>query len=177
MANRDVLINEDTLYGIASAIREKNSTSNTYKPSQMSAAIRAIETGVPVSIATPAVTINSATGVVTATTNQLAGLVPSGITSGTLSLAFQPAITVIPSTTSQVAVSAGRWLGGDITVEAIPSDYIVPTGTYSISSNGIYDVTNFASAEVSIYSDPYYNVYKSLAFRDVIKASDPYVSE
>lgn len=43
MANRDVLINEDTLYGIADAIRNKNNTSNTYKPSQMANAI----TGIP----------------------------------------------------------------------------------------------------------------------------------
>ena len=43
MADRNVLINENTLYGIADAIRNKSNTSNTYKPSQMANAI----TGIP----------------------------------------------------------------------------------------------------------------------------------
>ena len=39
MANRDVLVNENTLIAIADAIREKNGTSNAYKPNQMADAI------------------------------------------------------------------------------------------------------------------------------------------
>lgn len=40
-----VLVNESSLSGIAEAIRAKNGTATTYKPSQMAAAIEAIETG------------------------------------------------------------------------------------------------------------------------------------
>lgn len=40
-----VLINETSLSGIAEAIRAKNGSSETYKPSEMAAAIKAIETG------------------------------------------------------------------------------------------------------------------------------------
>lgn len=40
-----VLVNETSLSGIADAIRSKNGTTTTYKPSEMAAAIDAIETG------------------------------------------------------------------------------------------------------------------------------------
>ena len=40
-----VLINETSLSGIADAIRAKNGSSDTYKPSEMAAAIEAIEAG------------------------------------------------------------------------------------------------------------------------------------
>lgn len=39
MADRDVLVNENTLIAIADAIRGKNGTSNVYKPNQMADAI------------------------------------------------------------------------------------------------------------------------------------------
>lgn len=40
-----VLVNETSLSAIADAIREKNGSNETYKPSEMAAAIGAIETG------------------------------------------------------------------------------------------------------------------------------------
>ena len=40
-----VLVNENNLTNIANAIRGKNGTTTTYKPSEMAAAISAIETG------------------------------------------------------------------------------------------------------------------------------------
>ena len=40
-----VLVNESSLTGIANAIRSKNGTSDTYKPSEMAAAIESIQTG------------------------------------------------------------------------------------------------------------------------------------
>ena len=43
MAN--VLVNENSLSDIADAIRGKNGTNNTYKPSQMASAINSITTG------------------------------------------------------------------------------------------------------------------------------------
>lgn len=38
----------------------------------------------------------------------------------------------------------------DITVNPIPSQYIVPTGTLAISQNGTFDVTQYASASVNV---------------------------
>ena len=40
-----VLVNESSLTGIANAIRSKNGTETTYKPSEMAGAIEAIQTG------------------------------------------------------------------------------------------------------------------------------------
>lgn len=65
-------------------------------------------------------------------------------------LPTQSATTITPSTTSQTAVSAGKFTTGAITVDPIPSQYIVPTGTVSITSNGTVDVTQYASADVNV---------------------------
>jgi hypothetical protein len=57
--------------------------------------------------ATPVITVNSSTGLITAT---------AGTKSATQQLAFQPAKTITPSATSQVAISSGYYTGGDVTV-------------------------------------------------------------
>ena len=62
--------------------------------------------------ATPEITVNSTNGLITAT---------AGTKSSTYQLAFQPAKTIIPSATSQVAVSANYYTGGNITVAAVPT--------------------------------------------------------
>lgn len=97
----------------------------------------------------PTISFNSSTGIITATHSQSTGYTNGGATAANLSLAFQSAITITPGSTSQI-ISGNLYLGGDITIDAIPSTYV---------------------------SDPYYNIYKSLAFRSVINGSDPYVSE
>jgi len=64
----------------------------------------------------------------------------------------QAAKTIVPSTTSQIAVSSGFYTTGNITVDAIPSNYIVPSGTLTITTNGTVDVKNYASATVNVAS-------------------------
>lgn len=58
--------------------------------------------------------------------------------------------TITPLSTSQVAVSQYTWTLNDVVVEAIPSSYIIPEGTYEITTNGTYDIKNFASVSVAI---------------------------
>ena len=70
--------------------------------------------------------------------------------SGTYQLPTQGATTITPTTSSQTAVASGKYTTGAITVDPIPSQYIVPTGTISITNNGTVDVTQYASADVSI---------------------------
>lgn len=77
-------------------------------------------------------------------------------------LSTQAATTITPTTSSQTAVSAGKFTTGAITVNPIPSQYIVPTGTINISTNGTIDVTQYASADVDISS----------AFTNIISNSD-----
>ena len=70
--------------------------------------------------ATPTITVNNSTGLITAT---------AGTKSATKQLAFQAAKTITPTTTSQIAVSSGYYTGGNVTVAAIPSTYIKPSYT------------------------------------------------
>ena len=67
--------------------------------------------------ATPTISINSATGVITATATQTAGYVATGTKSSTHQLAFQAAKTITPTTVNQTAVSSGYFTGGTITVK------------------------------------------------------------
>ena len=99
--------------------------------------------------ATPSISVDSS-GFITATATQDAGYVASGTKSGTKQLAFQPAKTITPSTASQIAVSGGYYTGGNITVKAIPSQYVIPSGTLTISTNGTHDVKNYASAVINV---------------------------
>lgn len=69
--------------------------------------------------------------------------------SSTLQLDTQAATTITPSTSQQTAVEAGKYTTGAVTVAAIPSQYIVPSGTKAITGAGTTDVTNYASASVA----------------------------
>lgn len=59
--------------------------------------------------------------------------------------------TVTPTTSEQTAVDANKWTKGAIKVGPIPSEYIVPTGTKSITANGSdIDVKNYEKVDVAV---------------------------
>ena len=59
--------------------------------------------------------------------------------------------SVTPTTSSQLINPDDGYTGlASVNVGAIPSQYIVPTGTTNITSNGTYDVTQYASASISV---------------------------
>ena len=99
---------------------------------------------------TPGVSINSSTGVVTATVSGSqyvtptvsAGYVSAGTSgritvsgSNTLSLTTQAAATITPTTSAQTAVASHRYTTGTVTVAAIPSQYKDITGVTATASD------------------------------------------
>ena len=72
----------------------------------------------------PTVSVNSSTGLITASHTQTAGYVSAGTTTGTSQLSTQAAATITPTTSAQTAVAAGKYTLGAVTVAAIPANYV-----------------------------------------------------
>lgn len=62
--------------------------------------------------------------------------------------------TITPSETSQTIGGIKYIMEDAVTIDPIPSEYIVPTGTYTVDSSGTKDVTNYASASVPALTLP-----------------------
>lgn len=59
-------------------------------------------------------------------------------------------ISVTPTTEIQTIAPTGNKLINQVNVSAIPSEYIIPSGSQSITENGTYDITNKESVEVNV---------------------------
>lgn len=169
----DYIIQDTTLTAIADAIREKFGETEQMTPSEMANTIAAIEvktkddlsvdghvvtapagyyaSGVIKVVttaprATPSVTIDNSTGIVTASVTQSEGYVAAGTETETLNLTAQAEKTVTPSTSAQIAVAANVYTTGEITVAAIQTE------TKIITANGTYTPTSgkyFSSVTVN----------------------------
>lgn len=110
-----------------------------------------------VSVSNSGLITASVTGSSNVAPNVSAGYISSG-TAGTISvtgsttlqLTTQGSTTVTPSTSTQTVNVTGKYMTGNVTVNPIPSSYTIPTGTTTITSNGTYNVSSYASANVSL---------------------------
>ena len=146
MAN--VIINDTHLNNIADSIRSKNGTNTKYKPSEMATAISNIPVGEDVTIEV---------------TQQNDLIVAQSVTIDDIKLALQNKSagggeeivlqekTITPTKSSQTITPDENYDGlSKVTVNPIGEEYVIPTGTLEITSNGTHDVTNYASATVDI---------------------------
>lgn len=103
--------------------------------------------------ATPTITINSATGLITATATQTAGYVTAGSKSGTKQLAFQAAQTITPGTTNKT-IAANTYLGGIQTIKGDAN--LVPSNIVSGKSIfGVVGTATTGSGEDPFDSSPF----------------------
>lgn len=65
-------------------------------------------------------------------------------------MSVQAGTTITPSTSQQVAIAADTYATGAVLVDPIPSQYIVPTGSQTITANGTVDVTALAEVIVNV---------------------------
>ena len=84
--------------------------------------------------ATPSISVNSS-GLVTASATQTAGYVAAGTKNATKQLTTQAAKTITPTKSSQTAVAKDVYTTGAITVDAIPSNYIVTSDATALAGD------------------------------------------
>lgn len=104
------------------------------------------------SVTQNAPTINSSTGVVTATSTVTAGFVGTDTKSNTLSLSTQAAATITPTESEQTAVPSGKYTTGAVTVGAISSTY-VGSGVTRNDEDDLYFDENGVTAPAGYYAE------------------------
>lgn len=57
---------------------------------------------------------------------------------------------VTPSESVQTLPTQGFGMAQNVTVQPIPSEYIVPSGTVNITENGIADVGQYENADIGV---------------------------
>ena len=106
--------------------------------------------------ATPTISVNSSTGLITASATQSAGVVSAGTKSATEQLSTENGKTVTPTTSEQTAVAANKYTLGAIKVAAMPAGSAATPATsitanpsISVSSGGLITATASATKSVT----------------------------
>jgi hypothetical protein len=99
--------------------------------------------------ATPLIKIDSV-GKITAEAVQAEGYVKGGTKTATKQLDTAEGGHITPSKEEQTPAHAGEFLKGDLVVLPIPSEYIIPKGTKTITDNGEYNVRESEKVLVAV---------------------------
>lgn len=60
---------------------------------------------------------------------------------------------VTPSESVQTLQTQGFGMAQNVTVQPIPSEYVIPSGTITITHNEIVDVGEYANADIAVADD------------------------
>lgn len=140
------------LTAIANAIRSKTGGTAKLTLDGMASAINGLKTTFStqtksVTLSETAQTIKPDTGVDGLSSVSVPGISKTYVGS---SVPKQAAKTVTPTKASQTAVASGTYTTGAVTVGAIPSEYIIPSGSETKTQNGTYNVTNLSELVVAV---------------------------
>ena len=102
---------------------------------------------------TPTIEVGNDGTVAATVTLSTSGYVYSGSETGTTTLPTVAGNSYIPGAATITVGGAGYLMTGTVTVQPIPSQYIVPSGTYTISSvdsTTTFDITDYASVQINL---------------------------
>ena len=131
--------------------------------------------------AVPSIYVNTTTGEITSTVTQTeAGWVKEGTKTATQQLDTQAAKTITPSSSAQIAVPAGKYTTGAVTIAEIPKSYIGPlapsAGCADILANVSISVGTLSGINLSLSRRLSTDGNSNIANK-VIKQGDEYVDE
>lgn len=115
---------------VGSAIAQRSSADLSYSNGQFTVPSGYYENeglkNIPVggNIPAPSLSLNRSNGLITSSATVASAWYSASSSSRTLQLDTQAAITIAPTESLQIAVASNKYTLGDITVAAIPSDYI-----------------------------------------------------
>lgn len=149
-----VVVNAISNTFVGSAITRRTSADMTASGASVTAPAGYYATAQSKSVSAGSVTVTdptvSASGLITAGATVSAGYVSQNPSSKTKQLTTQAAKTVTPTKSEQTLVNAGVYTTGAQKVAAIPAEYIIPSGSMTITENKQYDVSSLETVIANV---------------------------